>query len=147
MLAFVPDRGDDSNDLPIGFLRFNSEQNRRGESVSELLSWLSADTDKSTQMVSVPILIRAEEAALTLKAGATIGEVLSEYTGKRVVLRLASGDEIEETVTIVGNSLLHLAKLSGKEFYDAVVSIGKISSVRMRVRENEEEIEGRSEIA
>lgn len=84
----------------------------------------------------------AEEAALTLKAGATIGEVLSEYTGKRVVLRLASGDEIEGTVTIVGNSLLHLAKLSGKELYDAVVSIGKISAVRMRVRENEGEIEG-----
>jgi hypothetical protein len=79
--------------------------------------------------------VRAEEAALTLKAGATMREVLSEYTGKRVALKLESGDEIEGTVTMVGNSLLHLAKLSGKEFYDAVVSIDKISAVRMRVRE------------
>lgn len=56
ILAFVPDGGDDSNDLPISFLRFDSEHNRRGESVFELLSWLSADPDKFTQMVSVPIL-------------------------------------------------------------------------------------------
>jgi len=79
--------------------------------------------------------VRAEDAAFALKAGATMREVLSEYTGKRVALRLESGDEIEGTVTMVGNSLLHLAKLSGKEFYDAVVSIDKISAVRMRVRE------------
>ncbi|MBZ0169918.1 hypothetical protein MELA_01040 [Candidatus Methylomirabilis lanthanidiphila] len=79
--------------------------------------------------------VRAEEAALALKAGATMREVLSEYTGKRVALRLQSGDEIEGTVTMVGNSLLHLTKLSGKEFYDAVVSIDKISAVRMRVRD------------
>ncbi len=79
--------------------------------------------------------VRAEEAALTLKAGATMREVLSEYTGKRVALRLESGDEIEGTVTMVGNSLLHLAKLSGKEFYDAVVNIDKINAVRMRVRD------------
>lgn len=79
--------------------------------------------------------VLAEEAAFTLKASATMREVLSEYTGKRVVLRLQSGDEIEGTVTMVGNSLLHLAKLSGREFFDAVVSIDKISAVRMRVRE------------
>lgn len=79
--------------------------------------------------------IRAEEAAFTLKAGATKREVLSEYTGKRVVLRLESGDEIEGTVTMVGNSPLHLTKLSGREFYDAVVSIDKISAIRMRVRD------------
>lgn len=79
--------------------------------------------------------VLAEEAAFTLKAGGTMREVLSEYTGKKVVLRLESGDEIEGTVTMVGNSLLHIAKLSGREFYDAVVSIDKIIAVRMRVRD------------
>ena len=56
-------------------------------------------------------------------------------TGKRVALRLASGEEIEGTVTIVGNFLVHISKLSGKEFYDAVVSIDKISAVRMKMRD------------
>lgn|SRR5574337_498502 len=87
----------------------------------------------STTVLAVGV--RAEEATFTLKAGDTMREVLSGYTGKRVALRLQSGDEIEGTVTMVGNSLLHISKLSGKEFYDAVVSIDKISAVRMRVRE------------
>lgn len=86
----------------------------------------------STTVPAVGVL--AEEAAFTLKTSTTMREVLSEYTGKRVALRLESGDEIEGTVAMVGNSLLHLARLSGREFYDAVVSIDKINAVRMRVR-------------
>jgi hypothetical protein len=38
-------------------------------------------------------------------------------------------------VIIVGNFLVHISKLSGKEFYDAVVSIDKISAVRMKMRD------------
>ncbi|MCZ7624923.1 MAG: hypothetical protein C3F12_07235 [Candidatus Methylomirabilota bacterium] len=79
--------------------------------------------------------LRAEEAAFTLKAGATMREVLAEQTGKKVALRLQSGDEIEGTVTMVGNALLHLSRLSGREFYDAVVSIDRISAVRIRTRD------------
>lgn len=77
----------------------------------------------------------AQEAAFTLKASAEIKDILVQNTGKRVTLRLASGDEIEGTVTTVGNSLVHVSRLAGKEFYDSVVSIDKISAVRMRVRE------------
>ena len=85
---------------------------------------------------TVPVVgARAEEAAFTLKASDTMRDVLSQYTGKKVALRIESGDEIEGTVTMVGNSLLHISKLSGKEFYDAVISIDKISAVRMRMRE------------
>ena len=53
--AFIPDEGDDSNHLPISLLRSNGEHKRRGEAVSELMPWLSADAGKSTQMVTVPI--------------------------------------------------------------------------------------------
>lgn len=81
------------------------------------------------------VRVLAEEAAFSLKASETMREVLSGYTGKKVTLRLESGDEIEGTVTMVGNSLLHIAKLSGREFYDAVVSIDKIIAVRMRMRD------------
>jgi hypothetical protein len=77
----------------------------------------------------------AEEMKLELKASTTMREVLWENTGKRVALRLASGEEIEGTVTMVGNSLAHISKLAGKEFYDAVVSIEKISAVRIKMRD------------
>lgn len=87
----------------------------------------------STTVPAVGVL--AEDAAFSLKAGATMREVLAEHTGKKVALRLESGDEIEGTVTMVGNALLHLSRLSGKEFYDAVVSIDKINAVRIKARE------------
>ena len=77
----------------------------------------------------------AQEMTLELKASTTMREVLWENTGKRVALRLASGEEIEGTVTMVGNSLVHISKLAGKEFYDAVVNIDKVSAVRMKMRD------------
>ncbi|HWQ69089.1 MAG TPA: hypothetical protein VN494_03905 [Patescibacteria group bacterium] len=79
--------------------------------------------------------VLAEEAAFTLKASATMREVLSGYTGKKVTLRLQSGDEIEGTVVLVGNSLLHLSRLTSREFFDGVISIDAISAVRMKVRD------------
>lgn len=77
----------------------------------------------------------AEDVKFELKASAGMMDILVENTGKRVALRLASGEEIEGTVTMVGNSLVHISKLSGKEFYDAVVSIDKVTAIRMRVRD------------
>jgi hypothetical protein len=62
-------------------------------------------------------------------------DMLTDNTGKRVALRLASGEDIEGTVTTVGNSLVHISRLAGKEFYDAVVSIDKIGAVRMKMRD------------
>lgn len=79
--------------------------------------------------------ISAQEVKFELKASTTMREVLAENTGKKVALRLASGDEIEGTVTMVGNALAHISRLSGKEFYDAVVSIDKITAIRMRMRD------------
>ncbi len=87
-----------------------------------------------SMLAAVPSGSWAEEAAFKLKPGETMREVLSEHSGKVLALRLDSGEEIEGTVTMVGNSLVQISKLTGKEFYDAVVSIDKISAVRMRTR-------------
>jgi len=51
------------------------------------------------------------------------------------LLRLESGEEIEGTVTMVGNALVQISRLAGKDFYDAVVSMDKISAVRMKMRD------------
>lgn len=85
--------------------------------------------------VSVPGA-SAEDVKFELKASAGMMDILVENTGKRVMLRLASGEEIEGTVTMVGNSLVHISKLGGgKDFYDAVVSIDKITAIRMKMRD------------
>ena len=84
--------------------------------------------------VTVPS-VKAEESKGELKASATIHDILMERVGKRTTIRLQSGEDIEGIVTMVGNSLLHITKLTGKDFYDAVISIDKINGVIMRVRE------------
>src|SRR3989338_2376484 len=75
----------------------------------------------------------ADGVMFEVKASATISDVLQENTGKRAALKLVSGEEVEGTITQVGSSMVHVSRLAGKEFYDAVVSLDKISAVRMKV--------------
>jgi len=77
----------------------------------------------------------AEEAKYELKASATVRDILSERTGKRTTLRMQSGEDIEGTIVLVGNGLVHVSKLAGKDFSDAVISIDRISAVIMKVRD------------
>jgi len=77
----------------------------------------------------------AGEAIFELKANGTMREVLAERTGKRTTLRMQSGEDIEGTVVLVGNGLVHVSKLAGKDFYDAVIQIDRISAVIVKVRE------------
>ena len=83
---------------------------------------------------SVPV-VSAEEPKYELKSPAvTIKDILLENIGKRVILRLETGENLEGTVSKVGDSVVHIAKLSGKDFYDAVVRIERISAVIFKVR-------------
>jgi hypothetical protein len=78
---------------------------------------------------------RAEEPKYELKSAATtIKDVLLENTGKRVIVRMENGENLEGTVTKVGELVVHIAKLTGKDFYDAVVRIDMISAVIFKVR-------------
>jgi hypothetical protein len=78
--------------------------------------------------------IHAEDAKFELQASATMKEVLADRVGKRTVLRFRSGEDIDGTVTMVGNGLVHVTRLAGKDFYDAVVDIGTISAVIFQAR-------------
>jgi hypothetical protein len=53
-----------------------------------------------------------------------------------MVVRLDSGEKLEGSVGKVGDSVVHSAKLSGRDFYDVVVRIGRISAVVFKVRGN-----------
>ena len=57
------------------------------------------------------------------------------YEGKRVAIRLDTGEEMEGIVTSVGDQLVHISKLSKRDFFDAVVRIEKIDAVIMKVRD------------
>jgi len=78
----------------------------------------------------------AQEMKIELSKDYGIKEVLTGYTGKRVAIRLDAGEELEGIVTSVGDHLVHISKLSKRDFYDAVIRIDKIDAVIIRVRSN-----------
>ncbi len=78
----------------------------------------------------------AADSPFELNAGYGVKEVLSAQVGKRVSVRTDGGETLEGTVTKVGDHLLHISKLTGRDFFDAVVRIDRISSVTIRVKGN-----------
>ncbi len=78
----------------------------------------------------------AQEPKFELNKGFGMKEILVGYEGKRIALRLESGEELEGTLVTVGDQLIHLAKLSKRDFYDAVIRIDKINAVIFRARNN-----------
>lgn len=78
----------------------------------------------------------AEESKFDLSAGAAIKDILKDQVGKRVSIRLDAGEEMEGTVTKVGDNLVHISRLSRRDFFDAVVRIDKINAVIIKVRGN-----------
>ena len=72
---------------------------------------------------------------LSISSDDSIQSVLSAQKDKRVTLRLKSGNELSGTVGEVNDNIVHLKKLSGKEFYDAAVAIKGILAVEIRTRD------------
>ncbi|OGW27947.1 MAG: hypothetical protein A2X59_11610 [Nitrospirae bacterium GWC2_42_7] len=75
-----------------------------------------------------------EEQKFELNNSDTIKIVLEQYVGKGVIITLNSGDEIQGTLTKVGDTLVHVSKISTMSYYDAVIRTDSIVAVKMRVR-------------
>lgn len=57
---------------------------------------------------------------------------LDQQVGKRVKLKLISGQELEGNVSRVGRSAVYLTELTGMEFYDATVKVDQIAAIIVR---------------
>ncbi len=68
--------------------------------------------------------------------GASVQGNLQRYMGERVQVRLVSGGDLEGTVENVGSDVVHLSRLSGRDFYDALVRIDQIGALVVRARGN-----------
>jgi hypothetical protein len=80
-----------------------------------------------------PVAVGQETRAET-KTVATMREVLLSQTGKRVAVRLNGDQDIEGTVISVGVDTVLLSKVTGKDYYDAVISISKIGAILYKAR-------------
>ena len=74
----------------------------------------------------------AEE--FTLAAGETLPAMLGRLKDKPVTLQLFAGGEITGRIRNVGDGLVHLTEIRGRELFDAIVPVDKVVAVLFRGR-------------
>lgn len=84
-------------------------------------------------MLMFPQIGMAE--TLSISSDDSIQSVLSAQKGKRVTLRLKSGNDLSGTVGEVNDNIVHIKQLAGKEFFDAAVALKGILAVEIRTRD------------
>ena len=83
---------------------------------------------------SCPPVAYAQDGKLEVRSADTVKSVLERQVGKRVSVVLGTGTELSGVVSSVGDKVVHLSELSGREFFDAVVSLEHVRAVVLRVR-------------
>jgi len=76
----------------------------------------------------------AEEHAPDLNSPDVIRQTLELQVGKRVKVKLESGQDLEGKVAKVGSHAVQLTELSGMEFFDATVKLDEVAAVIVKVR-------------
>lgn len=79
--------------------------------------------------------VTATAAPLTIGRSDNVRAVLEIQKDKRVTIKLTSGQELTGTIRTVSEHLVHLAQLSGKEFYDAVIATDSIAALIIRTKD------------
>ena len=77
----------------------------------------------------------AVAADLQIAPSDTVEAVLKGQQGKRVTVRLRSGQEITGTVRNVSARLVQLGAVAGKEFFDAVVPLEAVEAILVRTKD------------
>lgn len=82
---------------------------------------------------SVRTAAAGEEARLLPPVAESVKIMLDASVGRTVTLHLASGQEIAGTVAKVGDHIVHLSRIVGRDFYDAVVLLDRVDAVLFKV--------------
>lgn len=67
--------------------------------------------------------------------GISIRDNLKSCIGKDIVIHLRSGKTFQGYLKSLGDHLIHVEKLAGRDFYDALIRIEDITAVELRFRE------------
>ncbi|MGC4098364.1 MAG: hypothetical protein QM706_14715 [Nitrospira sp.] len=79
--------------------------------------------------------VMADEAtSVDLNSPDVLKSALEQQAGKRVKLKLESGQDLEGKVAKVGSHAVRFAELTGMEFFDATVKLEDIAAVIVKVR-------------
>lgn len=80
-------------------------------------------------------MAQASAQVVTVTPKDTVQTVVGAQKGKRVTLRLRSGQELTGLVRDFTDKVVVLGELAGREFFDAVVPIESIEAVIIRTRQ------------
>jgi small nuclear ribonucleoprotein (snRNP)-like protein len=92
----------------------------------------------SAAFSALPSEVNAKTAAIegvSYNVDADLLDNFKLFIGKKVNVTLESGKTLSGIVKKVGAHLIHLEKLDGKEFYDALIRIEDVSAIDTRFRE------------
>jgi hypothetical protein len=75
---------------------------------------------------------RAQGSQVDLNAAEVMRQTLEANAGKRVKLRLISGQDIDGQIAKVGAHAVLLTELTGAEFFDATIRLDQVAAVIAR---------------
>ncbi|MCP3874063.1 MAG: hypothetical protein GY699_13005 [Desulfobacteraceae bacterium] len=87
----------------------------------------------STQADAKPKVVAIE--GISYNVNASFADNLKSLVGKKVYIALVSGKTFSGVVKKIGNHLVHLEKLDGKEYFDALIRLENISAIDTRFRD------------
>lgn len=76
----------------------------------------------------------AAHAQLTISPDDSVQSVLAAQKGKRVTLRMTSGQEMTGLVRDATLKLVVIGTIGGREFFDAVIPLEHVESVLVRTK-------------
>jgi hypothetical protein len=74
----------------------------------------------------------AQNSQIDLNSPDSMRQTIEQHAGKRVKLKLLSGQDVEGVVAKVGSQAVSLTELTGMEFFDATVRIDQVAAVIIR---------------
>ena len=77
-------------------------------------------------------LAQAQGSQADLNSTEIVRQTIEQSTGKRVKLKLVSGQDVEGQVAKVGTHAVALTELTGMEFFDATVRLDQVAAVIVR---------------
>jgi hypothetical protein len=94
---------------------------------SAILFMLPAGAEAKTKVVAIE--------GRSYNVNASMMDNLKSLIGKKVYVTVDSGKTFAGFVKEVGDHLMHLEKLDGKDYFDALIRIEDISAIDTRFRE------------
>lgn len=86
-------------------------------------------------LVCLVLATGAFAQGITISATDTTQSVIAAQKGKRITVRLRSGQELSGLVRDSSDRVLVLGEVSGREFFDAAIPIDAIEAVLVRTRQ------------